>query len=165
MLKAITSRRLNSGALLIEALIAMLIFSVGILGLMGLQATVVQASTDAKYRSEAALLANKLIGSMWVSDRTQATFQATYSGGIGGTDGAGYAQWVQGANTGNVPSAGSVFQILPGAQANPPTVRITSVPAGVAANNPSSLVTITIFWQAPNETITHNYVTVVQIGG
>ena len=70
--------RRQSGVMLIEALIALLIFSVGILGIVGMQSAAVQASGDAKYRSDAALLANQLIGRMWVSDRTQATLQTAY---------------------------------------------------------------------------------------
>jgi type IV pilus assembly protein PilV len=44
--------------MLLEALIAILIFSFGILGLVGLQANAINLSTDAKYRADAALLAN-----------------------------------------------------------------------------------------------------------
>lgn len=154
----------QQGALLIEVLVAILIFSVGILGLVGLQASAVKASTDAKYRSEASLLVNALIGRMWVSNRTQATLQAAFAGGTGGSDGASYTQWTQGANA-NPPTAGSVFQVLPGAQSNPPTVVITAIAPGVAASQPSSLVTVTLFWRAPSETVLHSYVAVVQVGG
>lgn len=54
--------RKQSGLTLIESLISILIFSLGILGLAGLQANAIKMSTDAKYRADAAFLANDLIG-------------------------------------------------------------------------------------------------------
>ena len=50
---------------MIEALIALLIFSFAALGLVGLQASMVRATGSAKYRAEAAYLANDLVGTMW----------------------------------------------------------------------------------------------------
>jgi type IV pilus assembly protein PilV len=57
------------GVMLLEALIAILIFSLGILALVGLQAASIQNTTDAKYRTDAMFLANQIVGQMWV-DRT-----------------------------------------------------------------------------------------------
>jgi type IV pilus assembly protein PilV len=56
-----------------------------------------------------------------------------------------------------------VLKTLPGAMANPPTVVIVS--SGAATLTPTSIVTITIFWQAPNDTTVHNYIAQAQIGG
>jgi type IV pilus assembly protein PilV len=154
------------GSMLIEVLVAVLIFSVGILGIVGLQASSVKASSDAKYRSEAGLLANELIGQMWASDRTQATLQAAFNSP---TSGASYQAWAWGGAGGGgnqtAPAAGTVLQILPGAQSNPPLVVVAPVAAVSALSLPSSLVTITIFWQAPNEAVQHSYVATAQIGG
>ncbi len=163
-----TPQSRQTGSMLIEVLIAILIFSVGILGIVGLQASVVTASTDAKYRSEAALLANELIGQMWAGDRTQATLEAAF-GSI--TSGATYRVWAwEGATSGTTaaPAAGSVLQTLPGTQANPPTVVFTSVPPVSPTSLASSLVTITIFWKlpsAPEDAASHSYVTIAHIGG
>ena len=52
--RAAARLRRQGGFMLIEALIAILIFSIGILGIVGLQAAAVNQSTDARYRSEAA---------------------------------------------------------------------------------------------------------------
>ena len=156
--------RKQSGAMLIEVLIAILIFSVGILGIVGLHASTVKASTDAKYRSEAGLLANELIGSMWASDRVQATLQAAFASNTG----TAYQAWAWAGTSGgtqSAPAQGTVLQTLPGTQANPPIVVISAVPAVVAGSLPTSLITITIFWQAPSETTLHNYVATAQIGG
>lgn len=72
-------RFFKSGMVLIESLIAMLIFSIGILALISMQVAAIKLSTDAQYRAEASLLANKLIGMMWVSDRTTSNLQRLYS--------------------------------------------------------------------------------------
>src|SRR3990172_9609444 len=55
------------GATLLEALIGILIFSVGILALVGMQALAIKHMSDAKYRSDAAFFANEIIGQMWVN--------------------------------------------------------------------------------------------------
>jgi type IV pilus assembly protein PilV len=141
--------------MLLEALVAIVIFSFGVLALVGLQAVAVKVTSDAKYRSDAALLANQLIGQMWTSDRTQATLQTNFSS----PSGVGYQAW---AGSGSTPASGTVMQALPGAQATPPTVVIAPVTATAV---PTSLVTITIFWQPPNDPDQHRYVTVAQIGG
>lgn len=155
----------QSGVMLIEALIAILIFSIGVLGIIGLQGSAVKASTDAKYRSEAALLANELIGRMWAGDRTQATLQAAYASA---TNGAAYQQWAwigavaASPGTTSAPAQGTVLATLPGAAANRPTVAVVPITTTVV---PSSQVTITISWQVPGESAVHSYVAIAQIGG
>ena len=63
------SRRHARGAMLIEVLVAILIFSIGVMALVGLQARMTQAQSTAKSRADATYLANELIGVMW-SDTT-----------------------------------------------------------------------------------------------
>lgn len=53
------------GVTLIEVLIAVLLFSFGILGLVGLQARATQVSVGAEDTSRAALLANEIVTTMW----------------------------------------------------------------------------------------------------
>lgn len=55
----------QQGVVLLEALIAILIFSLGVLGIVGLQAAMIKNTTDAKYRSEASYIAQQRIGQMW----------------------------------------------------------------------------------------------------
>lgn len=57
--------RNQRGVMLLEALIGILIFSIGILALLGMQAVAMRATIDAKYRSEASFLANEIVGVMW----------------------------------------------------------------------------------------------------
>jgi type IV pilus assembly protein PilV len=55
----------QQGVVLLESLIAILIFSLGVLGIVGLQASMIKNTSDAKYRSDAAYIAQQRIGQMW----------------------------------------------------------------------------------------------------
>jgi type IV pilus assembly protein PilV len=59
----------QAGVMLIEALIGILIFSIGILALLGMQGSAMRNTTDARYRSEAAYFASQVVGQMWVNDK------------------------------------------------------------------------------------------------
>ncbi len=61
------------GVALIEALVSVLIFSFGILGLIGLQATAINFSVDAEDRSRASLLANEIASNMWLTGSVNLT--------------------------------------------------------------------------------------------
>jgi type IV pilus assembly protein PilV len=140
MLTMQTSRRHQGGFSLIEGLVAIVIFSIGVLALIALQVTSVRQSSNAKYRSDAALLANQLIGEMWVSDRATTTLQTNFN-----TGGALYTQW-----------ATAVQATLPGAAASAPTVAVAA----------DGQVTVNVFWKAPNEQLTdpvHQYTMVARI--
>lgn len=56
----------QSGLMLIEVLVSILIFSIGILGMVGLQVTATQNSANAEYRTMASGLANDLVSQMWL---------------------------------------------------------------------------------------------------
>lgn len=55
----------QQGVVLLEALVAILIFSMGVLALVGLQAAMVKNTSDSKYRSEASFIAQQRIGMIW----------------------------------------------------------------------------------------------------
>lgn len=59
---SMNGRRGSRGIALLEAMIGVLIFAFGVLGLMGLQAAMTKAQTAAKYRSDASALASDLFG-------------------------------------------------------------------------------------------------------
>ena len=59
------SPRLARGFVLLEALVAVLLFVVGVLGILGLQASMTRAQTESNIRSEAGYLAQELLGLMW----------------------------------------------------------------------------------------------------
>lgn len=67
--KSITSIKLHQrhqqkGAVLLEALIAVLIFSFGILAISGLQGAMMKNTADATYRAEAAYVVQQQLGNM-----------------------------------------------------------------------------------------------------
>ena len=129
--------RNQQGVMLLEALIGILIFSIGILALLGMQAAAMRATIDAKYRSEAAFLANEIIGTMWV-DRANLASYATASC-------SGYTEcnaWL-----------GRLQAKLPNATgANVPTIDI----AGQQA-------TVTVKWQRPGDSTVSQHIAVAQI--
>ncbi len=57
----------QQGFALLEAMISILIFSFGVLGILGIQAAMVKHTTDAKYRSEASYIAQQRLGQMWAN--------------------------------------------------------------------------------------------------
>lgn len=59
--------RRERGVALIEVLVAVLLFSLGVLGLIGLQSRAVSYSIDAEDRNRASLLANDAATQMWLT--------------------------------------------------------------------------------------------------
>ncbi len=57
----------QSGVALIEVLVSVLLFSLGILGLIGLQTRAISLSIDAEDRNRAALIANDIATTMWTT--------------------------------------------------------------------------------------------------
>jgi type IV pilus assembly protein PilV len=53
------------GVALLEALVSILLFSMGVLALVGLQSTMIKNTSDAQYRSEASFIAQQWLGVMW----------------------------------------------------------------------------------------------------
>lgn len=69
--------RAQRGMMLLEGMIAIVIFSLGILAIIGLQAATVKQTTDAKYRLDASFLANQAIGTIWTNRSNLAAHAVT----------------------------------------------------------------------------------------
>jgi type IV pilus assembly protein PilV len=82
-LHPVSPKKDERGAMLLEALIGLLIFSMGILAMIGLQATAVRMNTGSKERADAAFLANQIISRMWTENRTTIGNYAHSAGGGG----------------------------------------------------------------------------------
>lgn len=68
------SKSTQKGMVLLEALIAILLFSMGILALVGLQANMLQNTTASKFRADASYIAQQQIGTMWANPANAATY-------------------------------------------------------------------------------------------
>jgi type IV pilus assembly protein PilV len=144
-----SGRRSQAGIMLIEALIAILIFSIGILGIVGLQATAVQQSSDARYRSQAAELAQQLLGQMWIGDRTPGTLQTQFNCTPPcASPGAGYQAWYT-----------QVAATLPSVSSD------TTLQPAVIVDD-TGIVNMTLYWRQPSDTVgaSHQYKVQSQIG-
>jgi type IV pilus assembly protein PilV len=136
------ARPAQGGSFLLEALIAILIIALAVLGLVGLLARSMQNVDDAKFRGEAAYLANSYIGDMWIDKKS--TLAANFDDTSGG---ANYAAF-----------AALVAQRLP--NADPPVV---TVAAGPTAQ--SSIIEITLTWQPPGDKEKHSHFASATIAG
>jgi type IV pilus assembly protein PilV len=67
------ARHGQRGVALIEALVSVLIFSFGVLGLIGLQARAIDYSVDAEDRDRASILAHEIASSMWLQGSVTVT--------------------------------------------------------------------------------------------
>lgn len=120
------ARRLERGASLLEGMVAILIFSIGILGLMTLYGASIKNTTDAQYRSEAAYLANSVIAKMRLHD------QGTVTTDFASPGGAQYTQWIADMAAANA--------TLPGMDTDPPTIDFVGRRA-----------TVWVFWKARSD--------------
>jgi type IV pilus assembly protein PilV len=157
----------QSGIALLEALIGILLFSLGILAMVAMQAASVNAVADAQYRIEAVNATNELLAQMWTAvNRTDATavqnsllaFEHQTSGNpeecnFSGTPATnpGVTGWLTHLNAGGVGGG----PLLPGAT---PAMQQVAVDTGV-----SNRVTITLCWQAPNDTTPRRHTVVAYI--
>lgn len=133
------------GVMLIEALIAILIFSIGILAVVGMQSVAIKNVTESKHRSEAAFLAEELMAQMWLDQSINLVSKVNTSnvtvlnydyGGSGGVP-PRLSNWVGRVNK---KLAGSTD---PGVM---PKVTVTNATASGAT------VKIELFWRLPEET-------------
>lgn len=126
----------QTGIALIEAMVAILIFSLGILAIVALQALSMRNTTDAQYRAEAAHLANSVIAQMRLAD--QATVAATFA-----TGGADYDKW----KTERVTNAAVGLPV-----SSAPTIVFNG-----------REVTVTVFWQAQSDSGVRRHVVNTQL--
>jgi type IV pilus assembly protein PilV len=135
------SRRHQQGVSLLEALISILIFAVGILAVVALQAASIRTSNDAKFRADASYLANQLVGRMW-------------------TDRANLANYAHNANGAFVcdTRVGTTVAAPANASLNAWLLTVNAtLPGGsngaqrVVVDAATNLVTITMCWRAGND--------------
>ncbi|GLQ91230.1 hypothetical protein [Dyella acidisoli] len=145
------------GIVLIDALVAIVIFSVGILGMVALQGSAIEMTGSSNYRINAALLTDQVIAQMWATTPSQL---ATLYQGKQGSGGTSYVTWFTNADCSTKPS---VTGCLPGIKTNPPTITVTPETFSDSSNT-QYLVTVTLYWQAPSDNSVHQYVSTTAIG-
>lgn len=114
------------GIALIEVLISVLLLSLGIIALVGLQAAMNKNTTQTKLRGEASFLANQLIGQMWV-DQTNLSEYKTTETGCQDTNATNCTKWYALVQR-NLPKGSAVVKVV------------------------GNEVNIVINWQLPSET-------------
>lgn len=125
--------RVQGGFMLLEALVALLIFALGVLGLIGFQAASARIATDSRFRTEAAMLADELVGQMAMSKVT--TLDSEY-----GTGGSKLASW-------------KTDRLVGGSHLPNGTISVSFTAAKTAD---SRLATITITWDMPGNGVSSN---------
>ena len=149
---SIRSRHAQAGGFLLEALIGVLIFSFGILGIVGLQAQSLRHTGESEYRAEAIYLANSLISKMWTDD--PAVLKSKYDSTVGG---AGYVIFTN--------DAASLPGVVVATSTNLPIVLVD--PPAPVPQSPSvqgHVVLVSVFWKTAGDSVVHNYTTTGVVG-
>ena len=161
-----TLARQQRGVALIEALVSVLIFAIGILALLGLQTLGVKAASDGKYRADAAYLANQLVSQMWSDDRNNVP-NYTYNSSC---TSAATCSLVCGTSATNSTATLNILQSwrdqmylkLPGYNAQ---VQVFTNPPSLWQVSATYTVAVSICWRMPGDATGqyHQYVTSAQI--
>ena len=127
------SRQRQTGSYLLEALIGILIFSLGVLGIVGLQAASLRTTTDSGLRAEAVFAANQLLGQMWTDNQANLSVYSSAIAGQPYKDFAAQLKTVQG-----------------GAWVQDPSVIVDGGSCNIvgAVSNSSNVVAIEIWWRS-----------------
>jgi type IV pilus assembly protein PilV len=142
------------GIMLIESLIAILIFSLGILAMVGMQARSISQTTQAKYRADAAFLANKIIAQMWSDAPANRLNYAT--GGVN------FNIWKTQELDAYLPAGLASATVTVVQYTASPLLLVAPVPPPIIGHN----VTVRIQWRSPTESPSappHTYVTTTDI--
>ena len=142
------------GVMLLEALISIAIFSIAVLGLIGLQSAAIRNTSEARQRAVAAFYANQIVGQMWMDHATLAEY-AHRPGGEASTATCSFSgNESTNENVGNwIDAVSSDF----GGAAFAEGQQIV-----VGENN---VVKVTLCWKNPQEAVYHWFTAVAQIQG
>lgn len=128
------------GSSLVEVLLAIVLFSVGLLSLMMLLSTSFIETGNARYRSEASMLASDLIAQMWTGDRSLTSLRDRFTN----ADSEDYQRWLA-----------TVHSRLPGTDGS------HHLPEIAIDNNRT--VKVLLRWQAPGDGRAHQLLTMATI--
>ena len=143
----------QGGIVILEVLMAVLVFSVGILGMISLQANAIKLAGDSKLRADASYLAGQMISQMWI-DRPHL---AEYVHNAGGSDctftgtassSAHVSEWL-----GDTDKPGTLLGSLPNASSQ------------IKVETGTGMVTVTVCWHTAQESGNHNFTSTALISG
>jgi type IV pilus assembly protein PilV len=130
-----SSRSVHFGFMLVEVLVSVLLFALGIVALVGLQAKMLGTTGEIRGRAEAVNLVNEYVASMWADGRAYGDVESDWE-----TGGSANSSFVS-----------NRVEPLLGSQTNPTmTVVFTNTPAGVARLM-SAEVSVTVQWDDRKE--------------
>lgn len=124
-------------------MIAILLFSIGILGLVGTLGNSVTNASEAQYRTEAAFHAESLIAEMRVADPEARV--TNYASPLG----TSFVDWRD--------------RVTSGPNAIPGSGLTANLPTAVFSGTKNRDVTVTIKWQAKNDTSPRQYIVVTSL--
>ncbi len=116
--------------MLIEAMVAILIFSIGVIAVIGLQAVALREVEESSFRSDASYLADRVVGEVTAANNNNPAARAgTYSATQNAAD-----PWARAVADPTVPGSLPNGQIVVAAAGNQVTVTVTWAMRGVANN-------------------------------
>jgi type IV pilus assembly protein PilV len=125
--------RRERGFAMLEALVGGLVFAIGVLGVVALQASMTQAQTTGQFRGDATYLSSELVGLLWADVPNLARYDSSLCAAYVRCD-----DW-----------ADKVARLLPGATTT------------VAVNAATGVVSITISWTTRSGVQRHTTTTAV----
>ena len=139
-------KRYQSGGGLIEGLMSLVVLSIGILGLIGMQATLIQENSESRVRMQAGFYATSVLGMAGANPENVGCFivNSVQSVACASPD----------AQTQATGWLAQVMAALPGS---------AGVPPQVAYDNANGHLTVTLRWQVRGDNMVHNYVSATQV--
>ncbi|NCQ51466.1 hypothetical protein GW796_06145 [archaeon] len=123
----------NKGFFILEALVSIVIFMIGILGVLKIQEDTIRSTSDSQYRISASYMASNVLSQIMI-------------------DKANITNYVDGSSTEYISWLADLQSNLPGVASNPPTIVTSVVGSG-------TLVQVSIFWQKPGDAVVSKYQT------
>lgn len=161
LMKGVRVRHREKGMILIEALIGILIFSMGILALVAMQTAAVSAQSDAQYRVEAGNLVDKVLYQMSLNvDRSTAGTLQTSLAGFAHQTGGSDCNFSGAASTDDVVTRFVADATAAGTGLPGSTTAMQQVLVDTANFNQ---VTVTLCWKGPKDATPHRHTVISYI--
>jgi type IV pilus assembly protein PilV len=139
-------KRYQGGSGLIEALISLVTISIGILGMIGMQAALLAENGESRVRMQAGFFATSILGMAAANPENVGCFivNSAQTVACSSTDAATQAaNWTT-----------QVSDALPGS---------AGVPPQVAYDSASGQLSVTLRWRMRGDTTVHNYIAATQV--